>query len=568
MEIALDPRMPTYSGGLGVLAGDTLRAAADLKLPLVAVTLLPRSGYFRQSLGADGGQTEEAAAWSPEEFLEPAPVRTSVVLEGRDVVICAWRAKVVGSGGGVVPVYLLDTDLPENAAEDRALTGTLYGGDERYRLRQEAILGLGGFAMLRALHPQQPRVYHLNEGHAALLTLALLAADMPWNDAPPAEAERERARARCVFTTHTPMPAGHDRFPMGLVREVLGERLAQAVEGNGSAPGGVLNMTHLALSLSRYVNGVAMRHGAVAQEMFPGFPMNAITNGVHALTWTADPIARIHDRYVPEWRRDHRYLRYAIQYPLEEIRAAHMEAKAALLAEIRARTGRALDPQVLTIGFARRATAYKRADLVVTDIERLRAIARRSPLQLVYAGKAHPNDHAGKDLIRRIVATGAALGEDVRVIYLEEHDLTLAKMLCAGVDVWLNTPRKPLEASGTSGMKAAMNGVPSLSVLDGWWVEGHIEGVTGWSVGDPSPVSDDQAEAADLYDKLERVVAPLFYERPLAFAEVMRGAIALNGSFFNAQRMLEQYVHNAYRMTGDRARAGSAEGALAPLEGA
>lgn len=550
MEIAFDPRMPTYAGGLGVLAGDTLRAAADLRLPLIAVTLLPRSGYFRQRLAPDGTQTEEAAAWSPDKALKPVTVRASIVLEGREVVICAWRANVVGSSGGVVPVYLLDTDLPENLAEDRALTGTLYGGDERYRLRQEAVLGLGGFAMLRALH-QQPRVYHLNEGHAALLTLALLGAAMPeWDHAIPGEAEHERARERCVFTTHTPMPAGHDRFPMGLVREVLGERLAHTVELNGSVTDGALNMTHLALSLARYVNGVAMRHGAVAREMFPGFPMNAITNGVHAVTWTADPIARVHDRYVPEWRRDHRYLRYAVQYPVEEIQAAHSEAKAALLAEILARTGRTLDPAALTIGFARRATAYKRADLVFTDIERLRAIARKSPLQLVYAGKAHPRDDAGKDLIRRIVATGAALGEDVRVVYLEEYDLTLAKVLCAGVDVWLNTPRKPLEASGTSGMKAAMNGVPSLSVLDGWWVEGHIEGVTGWSVGDPSPVSDDAAEAADLYVKLERVVAPLFYERPLAFAEVMRGAIALNGSFFNAQRMLEQYVQNAYRLSG------------------
>ncbi|MBI2774153.1 MAG: alpha-glucan family phosphorylase, partial [Chloroflexi bacterium] len=312
-------------------------------------------------------------------------------------------------------------------------------------------------------------------------------------------------------------------------------------------------MTHLAISLSRYVNGVAMRHGEVAQTMFPGHPMNAITNGVHAATWTADPIARVHDLHIPEWRRDGRYLRYAIKCPLEEIQAAHAEAKAGLIARVHERTGRALDLSALTIGFARRATAYKRAELVFSDVERLRAIARSRPLQLVFAGKAHPRDEAGKDIIRRIVGVGRALADDLPVVYLEDHDLALAKDLCAGVDLWLNTPQKPLEASGTSGMKAALNGVPSLSVLDGWWVEGWIEGVTGWSIGDASPSSDAVREVADLYDKLERVVAPLYYDRPLAFAEVMRSAIALNGSFFNAQRMVEQYMQNAYRLDGGAA---------------
>ncbi|MBI4347135.1 MAG: alpha-glucan family phosphorylase [Elusimicrobia bacterium] len=548
MEIALDPRMRTYAGGLGVLAGDTVRAAADLGLPLVAVTLVHRSGYFEQRFDAEGRQSELPAAWSPEELLEPVSARISLGLEGRAVHIRAWRKEVEGREGSV-PVYFLDTDVPENTAGDRALTGTLYGGDERYRLRQEAVLGLGAFALLRALHPEPPRVYHLNEGHAALLTLAVLAeASLGGNAAAAGAAERERARAQCVFTTHTPVPAGHDRFSMALVRDVLGEELASAIEANGCAPDGVLNMTHLALSLSRYVNGVAMRHGEVAQGMFPGYPMNAITNGVHAVMWTADPIARVHDRHIPEWRRDGHYLRYAITCPLEEIRAAHAEAKAALLDHVHRGTARTLDPSVLTIGFARRATAYKRADLVFSDLERLRAISRARRLQLVFAGKAHPRDDGGKDIIARVHAAARALGADLAVVYLEEHDLELAKVLCAGVDVWLNTPQKPLEASGTSGMKAALNGVPSLSVLDGWWVEGHVEGVTGWGIGDASATGDPVLEVTDLYDKLERVVAPLYYDRPLAFAEVMRSAIALNGSFFNAQRMVEQYVQNAYRL--------------------
>ncbi len=548
MEIALDERMETYSGGLGVLAGDTVRAAADLGVPLVAVTLAHRAGYFHQHLDADGHQTETAASWSPEEVLEPLPERVVVTVDGRAVQVRAFRAHASGHAGAV-PVLFLDTDVPENAPEDRALTGTLYGGDERYRLRQEAVLGLGAFALLRVLYRDGIRVYHLNEGHAALLALALLAAEAAGGEVGAAgAAERERVRAQCVFTTHTPVPAGHDRFPMPLAREVLGEAYARAIEASGAAPDGVLNMTQLALAFSRYVNGVAMRHGEIAQDMFPRHPVYAITNGVHTVTWTAEAMARVHDGHIPQWRHDGRYLRYAIKCPLEEIRAAHDEAKRVLLDEVRRRGGRALDPAVLTVGFARRATAYKRADLVFSDLERLRQVARRRPLQLVFAGKAHPRDDGGKEIVARIHAAARALGDDLPVVYLAEYDLALARLLCSGVDVWLNTPQKPLEASGTSGMKAALNGVPSLSVLDGWWVEGHIEGVTGWSIGDATPTSDAGAEVRDLYDKLENVVAPLYYDRPLGFAEVMRSAIALNGSFFNAQRMLEQYVQNAYRL--------------------
>ncbi|MEX2230238.1 MAG: alpha-glucan family phosphorylase, partial [Dehalococcoidia bacterium] len=458
MEIALDQRMPTYAGGLGVLAGDTLRAAADLGQSLAGVTLLHRSGYFRQRLDADGQQSESAVAWSPGDVLEELPVRIHVRIAGRQVHLRAWQVRMPGRRGAVA-VYFLDADLPENAPEDRAITGSLYGGDARYRLRQEAVLGLGGIAMLRALHGERPRVYHLNEGHAALITLALLAEEAPGGDPSDAgEDERERVRQRCVFTTHTPVAAGHDRFPMELVREILGDGLARAIDANGLAQQGVLNMTQLALSLARYVNGVALRHSEVAQGMFPGRRVRAITNGVHAVTWTADPMASVHDRHMPEWREDPRYLRYAIGCPLADIRAAHDVSKGALVAHVRSQTGRVLDPNLLTLGFARRATAYKRPDLVLADLSRLRAISQRRPLQIVYAGKAHPRDDEGKGLIRQVVAAARELGEDLPVVYLEDYDLALCKLLVAGVDVWLNTPQKPLEASGTSGMKAALNG--------------------------------------------------------------------------------------------------------------
>jgi starch phosphorylase len=311
---------------------------------------------------------------------------------------------------------------------------------------------------------------------------------------------------------------------------------------------GSLNMTELALRLSGFVNGVSMRHGEVSRGMFPNYNIGAITNGVHATTWTATPFAALYDRFLPEWRRDNCYLHYALGIPLEEIRRAHAQAKKELLQQVRWLTGIQLDEKVFTLGFARRATGYKRGDLLFSRVERLKQIARQAgPVQLIYAGKAHPRDEAGKTIIRRIFEAGAALADDVRVVYLENYDMALGRLLCSGVDVWLNTPLRPQEASGTSGMKAALNGVPSFSVLDGWWIEGHIEGVTGWSIGEASGLENDSvAEATSLYEKLEQVILPLYYKEPDKFAQVMRSAVAFNGSFFNTQRMLSQYVRNAY----------------------
>jgi glycogen phosphorylase len=551
MEVGLDPKMPTYSGGLGVLAGDTLRAAADLGVRMVGVSLLHRKGYFRQRLDERGNQIEEPAVWTPESYLIEMPPRVTVRIAGRAVLIRAWRYDCFGHNGARVPVYLLDTDMEVNDAEARAYTDYLYGGAERYRLCQEAVLGLGGIAMLRALGYADAQVYHLNEGHAALLTLALLEGEI-WRRAGTAVSAEdvENVRRRCVFTTHTPVAAGHDQFTLELAREVLGPERITALESAGGLQDSVLNLTYVALRLSHYVNGVAMRHGEVAQGMFPSYPVNSITNGVHALTWTSPSFRRLYDRTIPEWRRDNLYLRYAINLPLGDIIEAHAEAKADLLREVARRTGAALDPSVLTLGFARRATAYKRADLLFEDLDRLGGIVRDvGPIQVIYGGKSHPRDESGKALIRRVFECATELGDRVKVVYLEEYDMSLGYLLCSGVDVWLNTPLKPLEASGTSGMKAALNGVPSFSVLDGWWIEGHVEAVTGWAIGDEGPVSRHDEEVASLYDQLELEVIPLFYRNPLGFAEVMRSTIALNGSFFNAQRMLQQYVVNAYRAT-------------------
>lgn len=554
MEVGLDPAMPTYAGGLGMLAGDTLSSAADLGLPMVGVTLLHRKGYFRQHLDSEGWQTEAPATWAPEALLEDVHQRVSVTIEGRPVRIRAWLYGLTGISGHTVPVYFLDTALPENTPWDQALTDHLYGGDSHYRLCQEAILGLGGAAMLGAVGYRNIQVYHMNEGHSALLTLAVareLSDDSSLQDLSPVT--RNAVRRRCVFTTHTPVPAGHDRFPASLVSQVLGDEVTAALRSGRCFLDDTLNMTYLAFSFSHYVNGVSMHHEEIAHTMFPNYPINSITNGVHAVNWTAPSFKEMYDRHIPEWRWDNLYLRYAVSIDLDDIREAHRHAKRALMAAIKERTGQSLDPEAMTIGFARRATAYKRAGLLFSDLDRLTRIVRRAgPLQVIYGGKAHPHDDGGKRLIQSIFQAAAALKDKVKIIYLEEYDMTLAKYVCSGVDLWLNTPQKPFEASGTSGMKAALNGVPSLSVLDGWWIEGNVEGVTGWAVGDTWEAESDPAgETSSLYDKLEQVIVPMFYQRPGDYGRVMRWAIAINGSYYNAQRMLVQYLNNAYVSTSD-----------------
>jgi starch phosphorylase len=548
MEIALDPAMPTYAGGLGILAGDTLRSAADLGMSMVGVSLIHRKGYFRQQLDASGNQTESPADWRPEEMLEPMKPAAVVTIEGRPVHVRAWRWVIQGIDGDVVPVYLLDTDVPENSEEDRRITDLLYGGDQRNRLRQEAVLGLGGVELLSKLGHAHIASYHMNEGHASLLALALIEQRMGARPLREATIEDVHAvRHHCVFTTHTPVPAGHDQFPMSLVRQVLGENRAVALERTRGAAGGILNMTYLALYAARYINGVAMHHGEVSRGLFPDYPIRAITNGVHAATWVTSPIARLLDTHIPEWRRDNLYLRYAVGIPAGEIQAAHGESKRALIAEVRRQTGVELSEPAFTIGFARRAAGYKRADLVLSDLERLLRMDRQiGPIQLIFGGKAHPHDDGGRAVIRRVVEAARRLGGAVPAVYLPDFDWKLAPLVYAGVDLWLNTPRRPEEASGTSGMKAALNGVPSLSILDGWWLEGCFEGVTGWAIGHPEIAETELQESTSLYDKLEQTILPMFFGRPTAYTEVMRAAMAVNGSFFNAQRMLSQYLANAY----------------------
>jgi starch phosphorylase len=545
MEIAINPGMPTYSGGLGVLAGDTLRSAADLGVPLVAFTLAHRKGYFQQHLDLKGVQSEEVQQWNPADFCAEEPARVTVSVEDRVVTVRCWRYDLAGRYGHIVPIYLLDTDVEDNSGWDRGLTDHLYGGDTNYRLQQEIVLGMGGARMANALG-HRVNVHHMNEGHAALLTLALLEKQLGGGPlGAPTESDLALVRERCVFTTHTPVPAGHDRFSIEQTIRILGGDRTARLEKLGCFRDGMLNMTLLALRFSRYANGVALQHAKVSSAMFPEFSIGSITNGVHAPTWVSEPIQQMLDARIPSWRRDNLYLRNSIDLPEKEILFAHARAKGDLFAEVAGRTGQVLNPNVLTLGFARRVATYKRATLLFTDPKRLLEIATAAGgLQIIFAGKAHPQDEPGKALIQQVVEDAATLSNELlRIVYLENYDWSLGALLTAGVDVWVNTPRRPYEASGTSGMKAALNGVPSLSILDGWWIEGCLEGVTGWAIEDGA---NDAEEAGSLYKKLETAVVPLYLQTPEKWARLMRTTLSFNGSYFNTNRMVKQYTRNAY----------------------
>lgn len=544
MEIALKSDIPTYSGGLGVLAGDVMRAAADIQLPLVAVSLVSRAGYFRQEI-ADGRQVEHPDTWEPSKWAFPLDAKIAVSIDSREVWVRGWLYVLEGHLGGKAPVILLDTDLDENDPNDREITHYLYGGDLAYRLKQEIVLGIGGLHMIHALG-FQIRQYHMNEGHSALLALELLRrnASAENGNGDNLSYDIPMVRKICNFTTHTPVEAGHDQFPYDMVQSVLRDFIdfseLRTVAGADS-----LNMTKLALNLSEYVNGVAVKHAEVSRKMYPGYHVHAVTNGVHPYTWTSNSFAVLYDKYLSGWCHEPQLLVRVDQIPDEELWAAHRQARLALIGLIGELCGKTFSEELPILGFARRMTAYKRPDLLFSDIQRLKSIAAKYPFQIVMAGKAHPRDEGGKRLIETLHAHLGEVSDSIRTAFLPNYDMDLGLAMVAGVDVWLNTPLKPLEASGTSGMKAALNGVPSLSVLDGWWLEGCIEGVTGWGIGNVSEKSNGE-DAASLYEKLEKTVLPLYHDDRKGWISIMKNAIGKNASYFNSHRMMRRYATEAY----------------------
>lgn len=540
MEIGLSNNIHTYNGGLGILAGDTIRSSADMKVPLVGITLVSRKGHFRQEITRDGKQVEHPDPWDPSECMQLLSTEVKVQIQKRDVTIRPWLYTVKSQTGGVVSVYFLDTDLKGNNPEDREITSFLYGGDEIYRLKQEIVLGIGGVRMLDALGLGVHK-YHMNEGHSSLLALELLQKN---------GMDIDKVRSLCVFTTHTPIVAGHDKFAYDVVREVLGEPVPlDMLKKLGGQER--LNMTLLALNLSSYINGVAKRHRDSARAMFPGYEIHAITNGIHSYTWTCASFRNLYDKYFPGWANEPDLLVRADGILNEDVWRAHEEGKKVLIDYVNKATNVGMDYDTLTLGFARRATGYKRADLLFSDIEKLKRANRKGRIQLIFAGKAHPRDDSGRKMIEQIFGYVQTLKDEIKIVYIANYDMDLAAKLVSGVDVWLNTPLRPLEASGTSGMKAAHNGVINFGVLDGWWIEGWIEGVTGWAIG-PHPkenVSMEECrrrELCDLYNKLECIIAPMFYSRRDEWIKMMKGSIGKIAYYFNSHRLVQRYVTEAY----------------------
>ncbi|QCQ22612.1 alpha-glucan family phosphorylase [Desulfoglaeba alkanexedens ALDC] len=530
MEVGLNENIPTYSGGLGVLAGDHIKSAADLNLPLVAVTLLYKRGYFIQNINGMGEQEEIYPYFDPRAFMEQLPFKVTVRIEGRDVHVGVWKYNQVGLRGRV-PVYFLDTDIPLNSPEDRLITHYLYGGDHHTRICQEVVLGIGGYLALKRLE-RDVTTYHMNEGHAVFLTLALLKDH---------DGSVERVREKCVFTTHTPVPAGHDRFSYDLAHRVLGPYLPPNIKD--LAGDKELNTTILALNLSRASNGVSQLHGEVSRQMFPGYDIGYITNGVHHLSWTGPEFSALYDEHLPGWREQPQLLSKAHDIPDEAVRSAKKKAKRRLISYINAVSGAGFSEELLTVCFARRAAAYKRATLIFADMEYLLNLSF-DRVQYIFAGKAHPKDHAGKDLIKELVRIGKQYEDRLRLVFVPNYNIWLGALMTQGADVWLNTPRRPREACGTSGMKVCFNGGVNMSVLDGWWREACRDRVNGWAVGDDEDQTDEEA-AGDLYQEIDDLVTT-YYASPRKWTDVMKNSMADVSPFFNTHRMVLEYLHKYY----------------------
>lgn len=543
MEIALESDIKTYAGGLGVLAGDTLKSGADLRIPMVGITLLNDQGYFKQKINKKGEQTELPANYNFSKLIKTKNIIT-VKIGSDNVKVGAFKYEIIGKGGFKVPVYLLNTNIKGNKKEYLNLTGQLYRADKEYRLKQEIVLGRGGVKMLKSLGYKNISKFHINEGHGSLAAIELFLK----SSKKITKKKIEEVQNKCLFTTHTPIQAGHDVFPLDFFKKFQKDfpfKLPGLIKNKE------VNMTRIGLYFSHYINGVAMSHREVSTKMFPDYPIYSITNGVHSETWTCDEFKKTYDKYIPNWRNSSLSLRNAFNIPLTVIWNTHQEAKKELINYIYKKQKIKLEQNVFTIGFARRFTGYKRSNLLFYDMKKLLKIHDKvGKIQIIYAGKAHPNDQDGKEMIRYIHEIKEKHKDKIKIVFLEGYEMNLAKKLIAGVDIWLNTPLPPNEASGTSGMKAAHNGVPHFSTLDGWWIEGFINRKTGWSIGqrrDHLNLKDlNKKDAESLYYKLENKILPRYYNFPQRWRETMRHTIAVNASFFNTERMLQQYIQEAY----------------------
>jgi len=545
MEIALESNIPTYSGGLGILSGDTVRSAADLEIPMVGICLCYSSGYFYQLFNERGEQKEKEIEWSFFYEFDKVEEPITVKIEDKDVKVSAWLYKIIGQSGHILPIYLLTTDVEGNELWMKKMTGSLYDATSRWnRIVQEMILGIGGVKLLKSQGYDNIKTYHINEGHGAFATLEL------YNELK----SIEKVKQKVVFTTHTPVPAGHDRFDDGLVRQVFLDRFPSEIR-KLAYEGSQLNMTLLAMNLSRYINAVSKKHGEITKKMFPNQEIDYITNGIHLPFWVSKPIRKIFDRKWPNWKANPRLLENAIELDDLEIFDAHIENKFNLMNYQKGHSWNLLDEELITVAFARRFATYKRAVLLFHDIDRLGKICKDN-VQFIFAGKAHPNDEDGKSFIKQIFESGEYLYKNygVKVVLMENYNIDLAHMLISGVDIWLNTPERFKEASGTSGMKAALNGVLNLSVQDGWWLEGYkMNRLAGWPIGpddsnpnDPKISNDWNIDAEALYNILQNEIINCYMDHD-EWVFKQKNAIAL-AAYFNTHRMIEEYADRAYKL--------------------
>ncbi|TES99242.1 MAG: alpha-glucan family phosphorylase [Promethearchaeota archaeon] len=546
MEIAVDSNIPTYSGGLGVLSGDTVRSAADLELPMVGLCLCYSSGYFYQFFNEYGEQKEKEIEWNFFYEFEKVEKPIKIKIEDKEVLVSAWLYRVIGQSGHIIPIYLLTTDIEGNEDWMKKMTGSLYDSTSRWnRIVQEMILGIGGVKLLNSQGYNNIETYHLNEGHGSFSIVELY--DMLKGDL-------DKVRNKVVFTTHTPVPAGHDRFDQDLVNKVFEHRMPSEIskiaDDNGS-----FNMTYLGMGLSRYRNGVAKKHGDISRKMFPQYEVDSITNGIHLGYWVSRPFRQIFDKKWPNWKANPSILQNAIELDDLDIFDAHIENKFNLISYQKGHSWNLLDEERITIGFARRFATYKRATLIFKDIDKLGSICK-DKIQFIFAGKAHPEDTMGKDYIKEIYNSGQYIYDNygVKVVMMENYNIDLSHMLVSGCDIWLNTPERYREASGTSGMKAALNGVLNFSIQDGWWLEGyHKNPMAGWAIGpddsnpkDPGVSNDWDIDSKAIYEILENEIIPTYLNHE-EWLFRSKNAIAL-AAFFNTNRMMKEYAKRAYNL--------------------
>lgn len=531
-EIGIRSDIKTYSGGLGILAGDTLKAAADLEMPICGITLLYKHGFLKQKIVEDT-QQEEDDDWDFMNILEYTGKESTVNISGEDVFIKIWKLEIEGISGHKIPIFFLDTDIDKNPSWAQPITNKLYQGD---RLAQEMVLGIGGIRALKELGIYNKiKKFHMNEGHSCLLTLQLykdLGEKFGWDD--------ENVRKVCSFTTHTPIPAGHDKFDYShLYEKFKGEQELLPWHLKKLAGEKRFNTTNLAINLSSYVNAVSKKHKEVTKEMFPFHTIDHITNGIHGNSWTNDKIKKLYDKYIPDWQKDNTKLIEANNIPNEELWNAHSKCKEELIKFVNSNNVNKikLDKNRLTIGFARRFIEYKDAELIFENLDTLKEIGEK--VQFIFAGKSHSNDGIGKNIMRRIIKYSKELQSDIKIAFIEDYNIEVTKKMVSGCNLWLNTPIPPNEASGTSGMKASINGCLHFSRLDGWAIEAYERNAGGFPI----------IEYKDLITNLKYKIIPMYYsEDKTAWVEEMKLSIVNGGSFFNTHRMVREYYDKSYML--------------------